>query len=381
MSAKVINISDNEFQGSINMVNLLYPLGFRDIPAFEIHLGALSNDPEGWMFRRAAATGVPAHCIAMSGAFDVTAAKRLSELVRREGFRIVHTHGYRSSMVARTAAGLFGMRAALVNTVRGIPANPGFRFRAYHRIDCATMRMSARTIAVSEKTRDALVGDGIPESRVTVIENGLEIDSYNPDTPAVDFRAAFGIAPGDVVIGCLGRLHPMKGLGILMNAARGRLTSGNPPAKLLFVGDGPMRAELEALAAKLGVADKVVFAGFQEDVQTGLAAMDVVALPSLSEGLPVSLIEALAMKKPIVATTVGGIPQMIDEGVNGLLVPPNDPAALKAAVERLAGDPALRERMGAASLVIARERFSIERMCARIADVYDEVLAPRRFPG
>jgi glycosyltransferase involved in cell wall biosynthesis len=236
-------------------------------------------------------------------------------------------------------------------------------------LDSATARLCARLVAVSEDTKRAYERQGYPRGRIEVVYNGVE-----PGGSVRDVRSELGVPDGRPLVGEVGRLCDVKGQRELI-AALAQLP--NVHAVLLGADverGGAFQAELERDAERLGVRDRVVFAGHREDAAGLLGGLDVLALPSWTEGLPLVVLEAMARGRAVVATPVGGTPEVVEDGETGLLVPPRDPDALASAIRRLLDDPGLRERMGEAGRQRVAERFSADQMIARLLAVYDEAV-------
>ncbi|HSD29331.1 MAG TPA: glycosyltransferase, partial [Vicinamibacteria bacterium] len=234
-------------------------------------------------------------------------------------------------------------------------------------------------IAVSRSTRDFLVEQRfVPEERVRLIWNGAPLAEFAPVSRerAAEARQALGITAQARVIGTIGRLNEQKGHRYLLDAAP-IVAARHSDARFLIVGDGDLALPLRAQAQALGLGDRVIFAGHRTDVPEMLGAIDVLCLPSLYEGTPLALFEAMAAAKAIVASAVDGCAEVLAEGKTGLLVPPKDAAALGAALLRTLDEPGLRERLGAAACEDARG-YDIEATVRRIEALYDEVLAERR---
>jgi glycosyltransferase involved in cell wall biosynthesis len=232
-------------------------------------------------------------------------------------------------------------------------------------------RFADRVIAVSEAARRRYIAEGWdrPE-RVSTIYNGIAGNPHPGAGPAE--RQRLGLAPGHLVVGMLSTLRPEKGHDVAVEAV-GQLRSELPQLRLLILGDGPLRPRIEQLAAPLGEA--VVMAGHQEDVMAALDAVDVLLHPSFHEAFPTALLEAMAASVPVVATRVGGIPEIVEEETSGLLVDaPPQPDAVAAALRRLAADESLRRQMGRAG----RERFQRDFTAAvwaqRTRALYDDLL-------
>jgi glycosyltransferase involved in cell wall biosynthesis len=315
---------------------------------------------------RLAAEGFPAHDVPLRRSWDVAAARRLRGLLDAE--TILHTHTLAAANVVSTLAspGPVVRHLHIANVFR--PATePVLR-----RLDNATSRRCARLIAVSEETRRAYERQGYRPGSIEVVYNGVELDGARR---ASDLRGELGIPADAPLVGEIGRLCDVKGQRELIQAL-----AQLPDVHLLLVGKdleqgGAFQAELERDATRLGVRERVVFAGHRDDARAVLGELDVVALPSWTEGLPVVVLEAMAQGRPVVATPVGGTPEVVEDGRTGVLVPPRDPRALAEAVGRLLADPDLRQRMGAAGRARVAERFSPESMTTRVLAIYDEVLS------
>ena len=232
------------------------------------------------------------------------------------------------------------------------------------------LRLFRRIIAVSQEvSRRYAEALGVPAHQLAVVRNAIRVPPAGR-TPDPALRAALVRGRPDYVVLTLARLHPQKGHSYLLAAA-----AQVPDATFVLAGDGPLRAELEAQAHQLGVADRCVFLGDRPDVPDLLAAADVLVLPSLFEGLPVSVLEAMAAERPVVATRIGGTDEAVAHELNGLLVPPRDPTALASAIRRLQADPALARRLAAAGRERVEREFSTKVTAALVMRIYDEVMA------
>ena len=219
----------------------------------------------------------------------------------------------------------------------------------------------------------------VPAARVRVIWNGAPLAEFAPVSTdqAARTRAALGLPAGALVIGSIGRLNEQKGHRYLIDAAPA-VIDRHKDARFLIVGDGDLKEPLRRQAQAMGIGDHVVFAGHRSDVRELLGAIDVVCMPSLYEGTPLALFEAMAAARTIVASAVDGCAEILHDGVTGLLVPPKDSAALGDALHRALAEPGLRTRLGAAAQTASRE-YDIDRTVRRIEDLYDEVLAERKL--
>jgi glycosyltransferase involved in cell wall biosynthesis len=222
----------------------------------------------------------------------------------------------------------------------------------------ASLRLSAHVCASRAGARELERLLDLPAGSIRTIPNGV---------PEFDGEPVPAPVPGPI-IGSVGRLAPEKGFDLLVRAM-----AGVPEASLVLVGDGPERASLERLAAELGIADRVVITGWRDDARAFLPSMDLFVLPSHLETTTLSVIEAMLARRAVVVTEVGGLPELVEDGVSGLLVPPADPDALTAAIRRLLGDPGERERLASGGLRAAHEQFGADAMARRFEALYDEV--------
>lgn len=284
-----------------------------------------------------------------------------------ERFDLVHAHVY-AAAAASAAAGL-GLGVPLVVTEHTEASWQGWRARAVTRWYC---RRARHVIAVSTPIRRRLIGrDGVPPEKVSVIPAALpEVEPPGADpTEAVPGR-------NGRLAGVVARLQPEKGVATFLEAVA-RIAPRVPGVRFLVVGDGPLREELVGMAGRLGLRGRVRFLGFRPDAREIIRHLDVLVVPSLTEGSPLVVLEAMASGVPVVASAVGGIPDQIRHGREGLLVPTGDPAALGEAMLSLLSDPGYARRMGAAGRRRAVSDFGHDRMVSRIESVYRAVLAGR----
>jgi glycosyltransferase involved in cell wall biosynthesis len=313
---------------------------------------------------------------------DLMATIRLAKLIRRERPQILHTHTAKAGTVGRVAALLAGSRRPpiIVHTFHGHVLRGYFGplrslfFRLLER------RLAAGTtalIAVSPQVRDDLVALGIaPRERFVVIRLGIELDErVSPDRNGRgESRRYLGI-PGDrFAVGWIGRMTAVKRTDDVLVAFK-RLRDGGVDAVLCMVGDGPDRLQLEPRAHELGVNRDTVFLGYQEDVAPLYAAFDALVLPSGNEGTPVSVIEALAAELPVVATRVGGVPDVVRDGEDGFLVEAGATDDLADRLAQLARDPALRARMGKRGRERVLPRYAVDRLVDDVDELYRSLLS------
>ena len=307
--------------------------------------------------------------------------KRLTRFFRDHEIDLVHAHRYKDSVLATIAGKLAGV-PHIVRTVHGLrePMTGWARlkFRIYEALDRMTLLCFADlVIAVSMRMADMLRASGYRPTSLTCIHNGIDLEAIVPGRPADVVRRELGIDPRAIVIGSAGRLAPVKGHASLLRAAR-VILDHRPDARVLIVGAGPLHAELLAQASRLGIAGACVFTGARNDAHELIAAMDVFVLPSLAEGIPMALLEAMALGKPVIATAVGGVPEVIQDRVNGMLVAPGDAQALADACLHAITDREWSSIAGVRARRLVEERFSHEGSGRALLAAYRSVaLIPR----
>lgn len=308
---------------------------------------------------------------------DLRALREVTAIVRAYRPHVVHTHLAKAGAVGRVAARLAGARVVL-HTYHGTILRGYFgpgRSSLYALVERALARLSTRVVAITPLQRQELVAIRVaPASRIALVPLGLDLDPFAEPRDQLAARKALGVPTGVPVVGIVARLVPIKDIGTFLRSIV-LLRDRVPAIRALIVGDGEERFALEALARELGLGDAVHFAGFRADMPEVFAACDAVALSSLNEGSPVVLIEALAAAKGVAATAVGGVPDVVRDGVTGLLVPPRDPPALACALARLLAGDGLAARLGSAGALEVRARFHAARLVGDIERLYLELLS------
>lgn len=311
------------------------------------------------------ADGIPVHVLPWSSdRVDYTAFRRVAEVLRRERIDVIHTHNTGPFFHGGLGATLAGVRTHIhTDHARTFPDRMRWMV-AEHLLS----HLAYRVVGVSEHTTRNLVRyERIPESRLVTIPNGIDLPP--PSRPRREVRASLGL-PDDVpVVGTAGRLTHQKGLEYLVRAAAA-LRPRHPGLHTLIVGEGPEREPLEELARSLGVQDRVLFLGVRMDIADLFGALDLYALPSRWEGLPMAILEAMAAGLPVVASSVGGVPTAIRHGQEGLLVPAEDDGALAQALDEVLSDPSTLARMGSASRRRYEARFTVSTMALRYQQLY-----------
>ena len=299
---------------------------------------------------------------------------RLAYLFRKARPDIVHAHGYFGSTFGRLAAILAGVPIIITHV-----HSTYYEYKKRNMlIERFLSYFTDKIVCVSEAVKDFVVKDeGIANNKTCVIYNGVDVSDTLELFKSVDQeRKSFGIEEEDFVVITVASLMPHKGHQVLLDAAR-IVSKEHSNLRLLIVGDGPLRNELQEYANKLGISSKVVFTGQRQrkDVSRLLNLSDIYVLSSiLREGFSISIAEAMAMSKPVIASNLGGIPELIEDKVNGLLVAPGNSYELAAAVEKLVSDRSMREKMGRRGREIYEEKFTVAKMIQNIASLYDGLI-------
>ena len=316
--------------------------------------------------------GVETHLVHLAPLFNPIALWRLTQLLARERVTILQTHGARANFYGRIAGRLAGV-PVIISTVHN--SLKDYESRLFTRWLYATaLRLTLllvhRIICVSDANRRDLI-DECPAAaaRIQTVYNGVDPLAFPSQPNRQKVRQELGIRQGPVLV-MIARLTEAKGHRYLLQAFPNLLKTW-PQLCCVFVGEGELHDSLHRMAIDLGVERACRFVGVREDIADILAAADVVVLPSLSEGFPFVLLEALAMGCPVVASRVNGIPELIEDHKTGLLVPPRDPQALVAAIREVLNDPIAASKMGVEGRAVVHERFTVDRMVANTTAIFD----------
>ena len=314
------------------------------------------------------AAGVRTHCLSTRRT-DRRWPLHLARLIRSGDYDVVHVHSPLPGSVARLAAR--SMRSAdrpgLVSTEHNRWETHRLPTRLLNRV---TSRWDDASFAVTDEVRESMRGR--VAKRAVTLRHGIDVERVAAERAhRAEVRAEFGIGADEFVVVTAANFRPQKDYPNLLGAAR-LLADRDVAVRIVAIGQGPQEAEMRALHDVLGLGDRVILTGFRDDATRVMAACDAFTLASKWEGLPVAVMEALAIGLPIVATNVGGMAEELHDGVDALLVPPGDSAALAAAIERVATDPELCDRLGAAAAARAPE-FGVTRTVAEIEATYERV--------
>jgi glycosyltransferase involved in cell wall biosynthesis len=292
----------------------------------------------------------------------------IHRILRQAACDLLHTHGYFADLCGIPAARMLGL--ATVATCHGY-ISADRKLQLYNRLDKLVLRACGKIIAVSDGIRGELVASGLRPERIVTIKNAVPLPGGEEEVRRRRRvqREAGTLDEGDFVLGYVGRLSSEKGVRMLIEAVS-ILRNEGKPIRLVVVGDGPERCDLEELARQKSLADQVWFAGFQEEVGGWLPAFDAFVLPSLTEGTPLALLEAMAMGVPVIATAVGGVPKVVTDGINGLLVQAGDALSLAERIRDLQASPSLRERLSRRGREEISARYNIHHWCGEIERLY-----------
>jgi glycosyltransferase involved in cell wall biosynthesis len=303
------------------------------------------------------------------GFWDLSVIGKLLNVCRRERVAIWHGHDYKSNALGLLLRRFWRMR--LVTTVHGWVHHTR-RTPLYYWLDRHCLPRYERVICVSQDLYDRCLEHGVPAHRCALIENGIDTGEFSRRLTRAEARPGFGVEPGRFLLGAVGRLSAEKGFDLLIRAV-GQLVSEGLDVGLLIAGEGEERAQLQARIGELGLGDRVRLLGYCSDTRTLYQSLDAYVLSSLREGLPNVLLEAMALQVPVVATRIAGVPRLVVDGLNGLLVEPGHIAGLAAAVRRIAADSDLRARLACAGRATIEEGYSFAVRMQKIRRMYDDL--------
>ena len=332
------------------------------------HRAELICDPAGRLWERATAEGIRCHPIRIRNAIDLAAGVKLRAILKREHYDVVHFHTSRAHSMAPFARGF----ASTLLVTRRMDYRPNRVFAPL-----LFNRAVDSVVAISDGVADSLAAAGVDRQRVTVIHSGVDCARFRPPTTEerANARAALGISDNEILISAVGALEQRKGHRYLIEAI-GALAA-SIKVKCFIVGQGSIHRVLQGEIAVIRSLDRTKLLGRVDDVRELLWASDIFAMPSLKEGLGVAALEAMASALPLIASDVGGLREVVEDGRTGIIVPPANSKQIASAIRRLAESIELREQMGAAARVRVVENYSMEQMAARTLALYRECVRKR----
>jgi glycosyltransferase involved in cell wall biosynthesis len=299
---------------------------------------------------------------------------KLARFLKKEKVDLINAHGYRDHFVSAVAARMAGIPALVRTKHNHIPLKSGVFSRFIYG------RLTSRVVAISEEIRNVLIKSGLQPEHVTTIYSAVNLNHFSSKPRNQALIKEFNLPPDCLIIGTVARLSERKGIHFLLEAVK-ILVQNNKRFGCLIVGGGGSKSHkkidiLKAQAESLGISQQVVFAGRRDDIPEILSLMDIFVLPSLAEGLGRSLLEAMAAGKAVIASNIGGIPEAVEDGETGILVPPEDGGALAQALASLLDNPEKAEAMGRSGRKRAERLFDEEVMITNICSLYEELLNP-----
>lgn len=321
---------------------------------------------DGWLKVELEKRRIETVVIPQPHSFDVLWLFRAYRLLKDRGIHVMHSHEFATNVYASVLSSLTGV--PVVATAHGKNYyGDKWRRRAAYRF---VARQSTMVAVSADLKRFLMERIGIPASDIRVVHNGIDLSRYVVREGNNDVKAELGISAGQRVIGTVGNLFAVKGQTYLLKACK-TVAGEFPTFVLLIAGEGDQLDLLREEASVLGISGNVKFLGFRDDVPSLLQAMDVFVLPSLSEGLPLSVLEALALEKPIVATNVGGVPEIMEDGVTGYLVPPRNPDVLSEKIRLVLRNPDMAAELGRAGRKRVEKAFSLKQMIQEYQLLYE----------
>jgi glycosyltransferase involved in cell wall biosynthesis len=352
---------------------ILNLIGATDRSRFTPSLALLQAEgyPNMELIDAAGAKNAQGHVITCRKWIDPEAVRQTRELIRQENIALVHCH----EMKGR----LYGLLSARGTSARLITTNHNwirsdFLVTCFEFLDAFYIRFFPRIVAVSPEVRQLMRRYLTPAKKMQVIINGIDMQEFRKDAEARErIRGEFHIDPETPLIGVFGRISPEKGQKYFL-AAAAQVLKVFPEAQFILVGDGFQGDEMRQYAVELGISDAVIFAGFRRNIAAFYSALDIFVLPSLLEGTPMALLEAMSAQLPVIASEVGGVGRIIQGEKNGLLVPPADAEELASAMLRLMRHPEEADKLAADALASIAERYSAKKMTDAYMDLYTELV-------
>ena len=366
---KVLHVIDSLHLGGAQEVVLnLATCGNRQRFSHEV----ATMHSRGVYWERMAALGIPLHSLSPHKYFPLYVAS-LPALLLHEGFDILHCHLVASNIIAKP----FGRLCRVPVVLNHDHTNDDYRANDRLRLalDALSNRLASHVIAVSDSCRRFLIErERVPAEKITLVQNAIDLRRYSAACGTrSEAKKALGLPGNGPVVAGVGRLNPQKNFSLFIRIAA-EVLKRHPQAVFVLAGDGPEDGFLRHLARECGVAERLHFCGYVPDARQVYLAADVVLMPSLFEGLPMSLLEAMAMRVPVVASALDGIAEVVEDGRDGFLVPSGDAKLFCERVCQLIENPPLAGELGAAASEKIASRFSAERMCSEVEGVYDRFL-------
>jgi len=335
----------------------------------------LEGKPQNELLDQAARVNLKTATLCTRSAYNPLVVWELLALLKREKPDLIVVHGYRPLILCLILRPFF--KVPIIVFSRGFTAE-SLKIRLYEKLYRVAMCFSDLIIAVSDGHKRVLMSYGVEDKKIKVVHNAISVDSFqNSASGSVrkEICKQLNIPFGAAAVVSAGRLSPEKGHRFLVEAI-GMLRGSSNNTHFVFCGDGPCQKDLERRAKELGISEICHFVGFRRDLKEIFQAMDLMVLPSLTEGLPNVVLEAFACRKPVVATRVGGVPEIVEDGVNGILVPQERPDLLAEAIKSCLDSPDKARRMGEAGYIKAKSEFTFESQTQKLEAIYNQLAGP-----
>lgn len=330
----------------------------------------LKGKPKGEFVTQAENTGLNIKLLHQHWIIDPSLIWQARRLVKENNISIIQTHGYKANVLGYFLKKV--CKKPWIGFAHGY-TDENLKVRIYHKLDRFVLRYPDIVVAVSNALKQLLIKSGVSEKNIRIIYNAIDKDELKPDMSPDEVRGKFGIKKGEKLIGVVGRLSPEKGQGVFLQAFR-KVVGRVPCAKGIIIGDGQEKERFIQFCSNNGLKDKIIFTGYQNNMANFYQIMDLLVLPSFSEGLPNVVLEAMAFKIPVIATSVGGVPEIINDGQNGLLVPPEKPDDLSKKMIQLLKDDKQLKTLGENGYRSLYPKFSPKGRAHQILSIYHEIL-------
>jgi glycosyltransferase involved in cell wall biosynthesis len=337
---------------------------------------AIATEATGWLVEQAQILEIPTYEIAISNKITWQSFQNIYQLLKTQKFDVIHTHGGTAGFWGRLVAACLNHKHKIIHTYHGLhylntaqTKSPQQKIKTaiFQKIDQLLLQITDQIICVCQSDYEKAIAAKVASpSKTAIVYNGIEINKFSQPSNQETSRKIFDIAPTEFIFGNVGRLHEQKGHQYLLKA----FAKVSDRARLLIIGDGDLKDELIKLADDLKISDRIVFLGARSDVHEFLSAINVFIMPSLWEGQPIALLEALAIGKPCIVSDVDGISEVINNGVNGYLVKPKDIAGLTQAMNQAIDNPEILGQLANAGVNTITEKFLAQNMAKAIADIY-----------
>jgi glycosyltransferase involved in cell wall biosynthesis len=333
-------------------------------------LGVIRNvyNPHEEILEEAKSNGIAYTVFSCRSQLDLKLAFSIREFIKRNRIDVIHCHGYKSNFYGLLASR--GEVPSVTTNHNWLTAH--WKLKTYCFLDSLWIRFFDRIVAVSNEVKKDMLRYKIPEEKIRVIDNGIALERFEKSVDARNIKNQLGFEEKIRIIGTVGNLGTEKGHIYLLEAAK-QILDVVKDLKFLIIGDGQSRKQLEEKSEELGINKHIIFMGQRKDIPELLMAMDIFVLPSIKEGLPIALLEAMAAKKPVIATRVGAIPKVIENNETGVLVEPKDMTGLRDAIMNLLSDRGRMDRLAREGFRRVCTDFSSDKMCQNYLKVYKEL--------